>query len=284
MEIVVGGPGKRRWARDTVRSSFSAYLQGQLFRPCHVFLRLALLPLVADLASNEPDLKALASHLEALASEARLSLLHELRTSKELHEIRIQPSRSRLGENAERHLARQSVSHHLDQLEARGLVYRNAAGPGRGDRFALNHQRLFALVDELRGLTRLRPQLLQDILPDGTIPGSPEGGKRRLPAGPRLTVAYGWQDGLSFPLEGAPGTRWRLGRSASCEISLDHDPYMSAENSVVKKRGSTYVLQDLAGNRNGTYVNWDRLPTGGSANLESGDVLGAGHTLLVFKA
>lgn len=239
---------------------------------------------MASSASNEPDLKSLASHLDALASEARLALLHELRTPKELHEIRIQPSRSRLGENAERHLARQSVSHHLDQLEALGLVYRSPAGPGSGDLFALNHQRLFALVDELRSLTRLRPALLQEVLPDGTIPGLPDGSQRRLPPGPRLTVTYGWQDGLSFPLKGAPGDRWRIGRSASCEIALDHDPYMSSENSIVERREAGYVIQDLAGNRNGTYVNWDRLPPGGTASLESGDVLGAGHTLLVFKA
>jgi DNA-binding transcriptional ArsR family regulator len=228
----------------------------------------------------EPDLRLLAGHLEALASEARLALLHQLRTPKELHAIRLQANRSRAGENAERPLARQTVSHHLEQLEALGLVYRSADAHGV-ERFALNHQRLFALVDELRGLTRLRPQMVQAV-PEGTIPGVPDDGLR-LPDGPRLTVAYGWQDGLSFPLQGPAGSRWRIGRAPSCEVALDHDPYVSAENCVVERTASGYVLRDLPGSRNGTQLNWSPLPPGGSAPLASGDVVGAGRTLLVAK-
>lgn len=233
---------------------------------------------------SEPDLRLLAAHLEALASEARLALLHQLRTPKELHAIRLQASRSRAGENAERPLARQSVSHHLGQLEAVGLVHRHPAGHDAGgsggERFTLNHQRLFAVVDELRGLTRLRPQVAVAL--EGTIP-APGDETLRLPEAPRLTVAYGWQDGLSFPLRGPPGTRWRIGRAAGCEVALDHDPYVSAENCVVERDGSGYVLRDVPGNRNGTLLNWSPLPPGGSAPLESGDVVGAGRTLLVAK-
>lgn len=236
-------------------------------------------PAVPSAPPSEPDLRLLATHLEALASEARLALLHQLRAPKELHAIRVQANRSRTGENADRPLARQSVSHHLDQLERIGLVYRQAAASG--ERFALNHQRLFALVDELRSLTRLRPQMLQ-AAPEGTMPGLPEG-EPSLAAAPRLAVAYGWQDGLSFPLHGPAGSRWRIGRSAACEVSLDHDPYVSAENCVVERGQSGYVVRDLPGSRNGTQVNWASLPQGGSAPLASGDVLGVGRTLLVAK-
>lgn len=231
-------------------------------------------------APAEPNFKLLASHLDALASEARLSLLHQLCTPKELHAIRLQANRSRAGENAERPLARQSVSHHLDQLEELGLVYRQPADALGGERFVLNHQHLFALVDELRSLTRLRPEMVQTI-PEGTIPRPPDA--LQLPAPPRLTVAYGWQDGLSFPLHGPAGARWRIGRVPSCEVALDHDPYVSTENSIIERRADGYVLHDVPGSRNGTQLNWAPLPTGGSAPLQSGDVVGAGRTLLVAK-
>jgi DNA-binding transcriptional ArsR family regulator len=232
-------------------------------------------------APAEPDLKLLASHLEALASEARLSLLRQLRTPKELNAIRLQAGRSRPGENAERPMARQSVSHHLAQLEGLGLVYRHSGEAGAGERFTLNHQRLFALVDELRALTRLRPDVLQPVA-EGTISGAADG-VLLLPDAPRLTVAYGWQDGLSFPLHGPVGSRWRIGRAPSCEVALDHDPYVSAENCVVERTGSGHVLRDVPGNRNGTQLNWSPLPPGGSARLQSGDVVGAGRTLLVAQ-
>jgi len=101
----------------------------------------------------------LATRLEALASPTRLELLHALRTPQTLGEIRVGASLSREGERPERALARQSVSHHLEQLAAQGLVQVVPAERGRGEAYVLSPQGLFALLDELRGLAKLRPLL-----------------------------------------------------------------------------------------------------------------------------
>lgn len=229
-----------------------------------------------DSGMDEASLASLAEQLDALASAPRLALLHALRVPRELHEIRIP------AQGSGRPLSRQTVTHHLEQLEGLGLVVRLGAA-GHGDRYLLHHARLFGIIDSLRRLGRIRPVGLGDATPDGTMPG-PLAEDPPLPPPPRLAVAYGREDGAGFSLEGRPGTRWRLGRSPPCEIRLDHDPYASAANSVIERTPDGFVLADLPGNRNGTWLNWDRLAAGAVAPLASGDVVTVGRTHLVFKA
>ncbi|MEA3202452.1 MAG: hypothetical protein QOI63_118 [Thermoplasmata archaeon] len=224
-------------------------------------------------SADEPSWNDLAAQLVALASTPRLALLHALRTPQELHEIRI------LAHDAARPLSRQTVTHHLEQLEEVGLVARLGEG---GDQYLLDHARLFGVIDGLRQLARIRPLRLRDV-PEGTMPG-PGQDELRLPPPPRLSIAYGSEDGIGFSLEGKPGARWRLGRSPPCEVRLDHDPYASAANSMVERTADGFTLADLPGSRNGTWLNWTRLGPGHAAPLESGDVVTVGRTHLVFKA
>lgn len=228
------------------------------------------------IGADGSSLGDLAAQLDALASAPRLALLHALRMPCELHEIRIP------AEGSLRPLSRQTVTHHIDHLADVGLVLR-LDDPQRGHRYLLDHARLFAVVDGLRQLARIRPLQMRDTVPDGTLPGpGPE--TPHLPPPPRLAVAYGREDGAGFSLAGKAGTRWRLGRSPHCEVRLDHDPYASGENSSVERTANGFLLRDLPGSRNGTWLNWDRLAAGGTAPLESGDVVTVGRTNLVFRA
>jgi DNA-binding transcriptional ArsR family regulator len=219
----------------------------------------------------------LAAHLEALASPTRLELLHTLRTPTALGDIRVAASLTREGERPERPLARQSVSHHLEQLAAQGLVQQVEAG-GK-DAYVLNPQRLFALVDEIRGLAKLRP-LLPPPGEEATLaqPGSP---RTSLPPLPRLLVAYGREDGAAFALEG-PGP-WRIGRNSACEVPLDHDPFASGEHALVARDGAGFAVRDLR-SRNGTWLDWERLRPEAVLPLRPGGVLTVGRSVLVLQA
>jgi DNA-binding transcriptional ArsR family regulator len=227
------------------------------------------------LGAKEDSFAGLADQLGALASAPRLALLHALRTPRELHEIRI------AAPGTARPLSRQTVTHHIEQLQEVGLVVR-LESPGHGPQYLLDHARLFGIVDGLRQLARIRPLLMREVVPEGTMPGPPVE-EPPLPAEPRLAVAYGREDGAGFSLAGRVGARWRLGRSAPCEIRLDHDPYASSANAVIERTAVGFVLGDLPGNRNGTWLNWSRLGSGAAVPLESGDVVTVGRTHLVFK-
>lgn len=222
---------------------------------------------------------ALATHLGALASETRLELLHALRTPSPLHKIRVAASISREGERSDRSLSRQAVTRHLDQLLDAGLLNRlPATVPGTGDEFVLNHERLFALVDELRGLARLRP-MSGPLEPGETMDAS--AGEVRLAPRPRVMVAYGRDDGATFPL-GAPATRWCIGRGPTCDLRFDYDPYLSNEHCAVERRGDGFAVEDL-GSRNGTRVNGVPVARGAWFPLTSGDLLTVGRTVLAFQ-
>lgn len=231
-----------------------------------------------------PSFAALAESLALVASEARLELLYGLRTPKGFRDLEVTPEISRGSEDPDRPLSRQAITHHLDQLRDAGLVEQLPTAPGDPHQFVVNHERLFALIDEMRGLAKLRPVAV-DQEPADTMQGEPvgeEAGPRR-PAGPRLVVAYGRDDGVAFPLDGPPGTRWTVGRAPGCDVRLDYDPYASGRNSIVERLEEGFVVHDLEDNRNGTWVNWDRVPAGGSRDLEAGDVVTVGRTHLVFQ-
>lgn len=224
----------------------------------------------------------LARNLEALASETRLALLHVLRTPRALSDIRVAPSLTRAGENPQRALSRQAVTHQLESLLEAGLVLRTSAEDrARGDLFVLNHERLFALVDEMRSLVKLRPALVSGEVSDTMARASAEGWV--LPPGPRLLVVYGRDDGTAFPLQGPEGTRWRVGRAPGSEVRLDYDPYLSAEHAAVERSSAGYAVRDL-GSRNGTWLNGGRLAPNASKPLCPGDVLTFGRSHLVFQA
>jgi DNA-binding transcriptional ArsR family regulator len=220
----------------------------------------------------------LAQRLETLASAPRLELLHALRTPMELNEIRIR------GEAAEegRPLSRQAIKKHLETLRAEGLVHqvdKNKPGP-RGQQYALTHDRLFALVDDVRSLARIRPLFEAPQEPGETLQRRDDA-RAQLPDPPRLYVAYGRDDGVAFGLH--QGDAWKIGRGPGCAILLDYDPFLSAEHAVVERDGEGFRVRDLR-SRNGTWVNATRLPSGGRAALATGDVLTVGRSALVLQA
>lgn len=222
----------------------------------------------------------LSQFLKTLANPGRLEILEQLRVPKQASELRVQPRRREGGVRQQRPMSRQAVEEHLAVLEASGVVLRRAAGgAGRAaDEFVLNQQRLFAIVEELRGLTVLRAAAEADA--GATV--AAEAGAARLARGPQLVLAGGPWQGKAFPLDGPEG-RWVLGRRRGVHVALDYDPFISQENSVVLRDGATWTLQDLAGSRNGTRLNFAPLPKGEAAPLRSGDLVGVGRSLLVFR-
>lgn len=243
-------------------------------------VNLSMAPAALVQAPSSERIDTLAANLKTLGSTVRLGLLWALRTPKALHEIRIGKPERRGAETVERPLARQTVTRHLAQLQRIGLV-RRSSSQTRGDTYVINHERVFALVDELRNLAKLRPTAI-DALALGRTVDKGTLTEASLPQGPRLAVVYGRDDGVAFPLHGSLGTRWRIGRAPGCEIRLDYDPYISMENSVIVGTDAGFELVDLR-SRNGTRLNWSPLPSGATRPLRPADVIGVGRSLLVFQ-
>jgi len=217
------------------------------------------------------DLAALESTLKALASAPRLEILHALREPRTLSEIRVRhPER--------RSISRQAVAQHLRPLVAEGLLMR-LPGPDRrsGDRFVVDRGMLFAVVDELRSLARLRTTRVLE----------PKRTQLQLNAEapdlgplPRLVVVYGGDDGYAFPLRDQEAS---LGRGADNDIVVDHDPFVSTRHCVLRARRGRRTVEDL-GSRNGTSVDFKRLAPGAAAELRPGAVLTIGRSHLVYQA
>lgn len=207
---------------------------------------------------------------DALASPVRLQILRRLRTPAPLAAIDVAGTRAEAGAT----LARQTVRRHLDRLIESGIV--SVRHQPAGDEYVTNHQRVFALSEELRDFARMRPT----VEPDGmTVHARP----RDLGArdGDRLVLVRGLDEGAAFDL--SPGVEaWRIGRRRGLEISLDYDPAVSGENAVVRWAEGHHTLEDVPTSRNGTTHNFRRLGPDERVRLRHGDVLGVGRSLLLY--
>lgn len=234
---------------------------------------------------ERPEFQRLADHLRVLANPNRLELLYELRSPKSVDELELTPEQVQAGENPERPISHQAVRKHLSKLTSIDVVATEAKNrEGRlVDEYVLNHQRLFAIVEEFRSLGELEPE--QPVAEEETIPADrreAEGDDE----GPRLVIVRGQREGRAFPLREADrvGDRgWIIGRNQGLPITLGYDPFVSAENTVIEPTSSGLAVRDLPDSRNGTFLNFERLPAGGSAELSVGDVIGVGRTNLVFR-
>lgn len=232
---------------------------------------------------DEPDFAKLATYLDALANPARLALLHQLREPRSAGEVRLKPSHE-AGLDPDRNMTRPAVRKHLAKLRQAGLVAVSRAlqGGTYSDYFVVNHQMVFALLEELRGVMMVSPRVAPP--PSATMTGR----QPRLTAraeGAQLILVRGAREGQVFRLEPrglADGGGWLVGRRRGLAISLDYDPFVSQEHAEVLPKGDGFVLTDLGG-KNGTEVNWEPLPRGGSAELATGDIVGVGRSLLVFR-
>lgn len=223
--------------------------------------------------------------LRVLGHPNRLELLKLLRHERTLDEIRLTPTVV-TGGSPDRAISRQAVQNHLDQMESLGLVTsRTIERPGRrpAKAYRVHHARLFAVVEELRELARMPVD--RDVDPYETIqfvPSSPS----RWDEGPKLVLVHGVNEGSTFPLysKDIKGDRgWIIGRAADAQVHLSFDPHVSLENAEILRTKEGYRLLDLRSATNGTFLNWRRLPTGGEVPLRSGDVIGVGRSLLVFR-
>lgn len=231
------------------------------------------------------DTVHLTALLEVLASENRLELLSQLREPKTASEVVLHPPRTREGENPERPISKQAVRIHLAKLVEIGVVAPRKARRGNiaVEEFVVNQQRLFAIAEEFRRLGSLRPALPPGVeqTMDGSLSGMPSAN-----AGVRLVLVHGLDEGRPFFLrrEDLAGERgWIVGRRRGLAVSLDYDPFVSTENSEIVAEKGRFLIQDLRNSRNGTMVNWERLPKGGSKELQDGDVVGVGRSLLLFR-
>ncbi|HEV8360447.1 MAG TPA: FHA domain-containing protein [Candidatus Thermoplasmatota archaeon] len=219
----------------------------------------------------------LAEGLDALGYPVRLELVNLLRFPHLLHEIRVSPQRGVGGD--QRSAARQTVQRHLDKLVEVGLLRTEPVEEGGKSlrRYAANPQRLYALTEELR-----RTFSFEGAEPAGEATGTlPARAPPRPRKGPRLVLVHGMYEGKSFPLEG--GERWVIGRRKGAAVCLDYDPFVSLENAAVLRGRGAYAVEDVPGSKNGTHVNWERLPPGGTCVLERGDIVGVGRSLLSFR-
>lgn len=233
-----------------------------------------------------PPADPLADSFLALANPVRIELLHELREPRTLGDIRLRAVQANRDDLAPgRVMSRQAVRHHLDALLAAGFVRteERPRGDGVAEHFVLNHRQLFVLAENVRRLARLKPRETDPGLATIPLTGREERAKR---AGPSVVLVHGLNEGTAFALDAKePGARaWVAGRRPDVDIVLDHDPFISGEHTrFLRDSRGQWIVEDVATSRNGTQLNWETLPKGGSAALAPGDVIGLGRTLLVFR-
>jgi len=233
-----------------------------------------------------PEFERLAEYLKALGNPNRLALLHALRAPRMVSDLELHPEQTREGENPERPISHQAVREHLAKLRAIGVVavQRTERDGSIVDEYVLNHQKLFAIVEELRQLGELRAQEQWAPLPTIAAQRPTEPSRDQ---GPRFVLVRGQAEGRVFPLrkETLSADRgWILGRKRGLAVSLDYDPFVSSENAEVLLNGHGFTLLDLRSSRNGTSLNFKPLPRGSSAPLRDGDIVSVGRTNLVFRA
>lgn len=224
----------------------------------------------------DQELDHLSLDLSALSNETRLRLLHLLTRPRYKEEVG-----EALG------MSRQSASKHIDKLAERGFV-RELQGwreTGPVMEFQVVPQRLFALGMRIADMGKLEPEGgPARRVPDRTVhlEGPPDGGQQEPePASAHLLVINGPAAGTRFPLAGDQ-PRWTLGRDDDRDLCLKHDPFASGRHAEVQLDPMGHAIVDVY-SANGTQLNFAKLPHGGRAPLEPGDVLGIGRTYLVYQ-
>lgn len=234
-------------------------------------------PPVAERTSVEP-LEALAEDLDALSNIQRLRLLHLLTRPRYAEEIA-----DALG------MSRQSALKHIEKLQERGFVRplhgRRSTGPVI--EFLVVPQRLFATGVAIGNLGNLEPEGGPSVKQDErTVVIDPKelGADERAPDAGReahVLLINGPAAGSRFPLQ-TDITRWTVGRDEDRNLRLAHDPFISGRHAEIQREGAGHVLVDVF-SANGTFLNFSRIPRGGRVPLKVGDVIGLGHTYVVYQ-
>jgi DNA-binding transcriptional ArsR family regulator len=223
-------------------------------------------------------LETLAEDLDALSNLQRLRLLHLLTRPRYAEEIA-----DALG------MSRQSALKHIEKLQERGFVRplhgRRSTGPVI--EFLVVPQRLFATGVAIGNLGNLEPEGGPATKTDErTVVLDKSGAPTPLSHTAASRTAHllqvnGPAGGTRFPLAGEM-SRWTLGRDDDRNLRLAHDPFISGRHAEIQAERSAHVLVDVF-SANGTFLNFSRLPRGGRVPLKIGDVIGLGHTFLVYQ-
>lgn len=222
-----------------------------------------------------PELARLADVLKVIASPTRLRVLAALRVPKRAAELRIAAEEDRGGLHAERLLSRTTLVEHLGVLHEAGLVERLPGDAG----FVVNQQNVFAMVETLGRLARLKPVVEVDV--DVTRPQA-KGPAPALPEGPRLVLAHGPREGEAFPLAGEGP--WMVGRGTEADVRLEYDPHVSRQHLRLRRGREGFTVEALRESTNPSRLNFQELQPARPAALPPGAVLAVGASRLVFQA
>lgn len=229
--------------------------------------------------------------LSALGNANRLQLLEQLRTPRILSEIQLKPGSVREGENPDRAISRQAVRLHLDRLIEIGVVLAQKGERATGvvEEYVVNHQRLFAISEEVRRLGALTPrregwgmETMSERMDTPADEVAPDDGT----TAPALVLVRGLDEGVAFPLTDATcdaSGRWLIGRRRGLPVSLHYDPFVSGVHAAVQKGRAGLEVLGLPEGRNGTFVNFKPLHRGLARTLRTGDVVGVGKSLLLYR-
>lgn len=237
--------------------------------------------------ARDLDVDTLEEQLKALSFSNRLELLEFLQSPRTIDEIHLTPSAaSGDDENRERPLSREAVRHHLERLAEAGLVESELVQQADGrtrKQYVLDESQLYGVAETLRRLSRRDARQTRDPRRTQQTPRERE---PSWPDPPRLLLVHGAPDPRAFPLrkeETEEPRGWVIGRDPQAHVTLDYDPYVSAENTEILDRGEDgFEVINLRNAKNGTLVNEQLLAAGESQTLEHGDVLGVGSSTLVF--
>jgi hypothetical protein len=227
------------------------------------------------------DLRKLEEALTALANVRRLELLELLKQPKGYSEIDLSPTRSDDG----RPISREAVRKHVQKLVDIGVVVERTNPGDQRKQFVLDPARLFSLFERLRHLAQIQPtsrvsRETQDHDTDELDDENPHA----KTDGPHLVLTRGVEEGRTFELpDPEPTGALSVGRAKANDVVLDYDAFVSSRHAEIETRQGRYFVVDLPQNKNGTFLNWERLDPGTPAPLEAGDILGVGRSRLVFR-
>lgn len=243
-------------------------------------------------ASDKVDTERLSNVLSTLGNRQRLDILRQLTTPKNVGEIEAAREEEKNGEIRKVPLTRQAILSHIDKLEDVGLVdTRVAQGEGSHTKeYFTREDHLFMVLEEVRTLGNLAMDSGTGGVPDRTLV------QRQEPETPdhedalaQLILIRGIREGRVFPLHSkATPAQWWIGRERQVgdeqvDVPLEYDLFISRKHAVLSHEDKRFMLRD-AESLNGTVVNWNRELRGGEEiELEHGDVIGVGRSLLLFR-
>lgn len=243
-------------------------------------------------ASDKVDTERLSNVLSTLGNRQRLDILRQLTTPKNVSEIDAFREEDKNGEARQVPLTRQAILSHIDKLEDVGLVdTRVAQGEGSHTKeYFTREDHLFMVLEEVRTLGNLAMDSATSGVPDRTLvqksePEAPE----TEDALAQLILIRGIREGRVFGLNSkAEPMQWWIGRERQVgdervDVPLEYDLFISRKHAVLSYEDKRFLLRD-AESLNGTVVNWNRELRGGEEiELEHGDVIGVGRSLLLFR-